>query len=262
MSYLLSTEFYLEVRKGNVPGHEIVQKFGRNKAVPNGDIAPLSIGGNYRTPTVITQLRLRSSDAGDNAASTTGARKVTLIGLGTGYAEVTQEVTLNGLTNVTVPVNSFFRLYRSYISESGVYANQDLASHIGEIIIEDITGADEWLRIDNAITDFGVGQSQVGAYSVPAGKTAYLLTKHLTVNASKPANVFFFQRNNIDDISIPYSGCLRLVQQHDGIISPIDVLTKSPLAVFEEKTDIGFMAVGDGADTSVSVDFELLLVDN
>jgi len=261
MSLILSREFYLEVAKGNVPKHSIIQKFGRNKAVPNGSIAPVSMGGNWRTPTALTTLRMRSTNAGDNATSVTGARKIIVQGIISGYVEGEEEVTLNGTTNVTLSTQ-FYRINRMYISESGVYANQGTASSLGEIILEDNGGAnDEWTRIDTAQTNFGVGQSQIGCFSIQTGVTAYLLSKHITVDASKAASVYFFQRQDIDIVTAPFKA-LRLVEEQDGIIAPVNIRTITPLAVFPEKTDIGFMAVGDGASTSVSVDFELLIVNN
>lgn len=262
MSLLISREFYLAISQGKVAGHSIVQKFGRNAAVPNGGIEPVAIGGNWRTPTALTALRMRSSNAGDNATSTTGARKVIVQGITTSYLEDTEEVTLNGLTNVVLS-KSWYRIYRAWISESGVYANQIISSHLGEIILEDNGGAnDEWARIDLATGTFGVGQSQIGAYTVPAGKTAHLLSKHMTVQSSKSANLYFFQRDNIDDVTVPFTGCLRLVEQQDGLSTPFHVDPVAPLAKFLEKTDVGFMAYGDGAVCSVSVDFELLITDN
>ena len=39
MSYIGNKDFLIEVQKGNVVGHSMVHKFGRNDAVPNGSWA-------------------------------------------------------------------------------------------------------------------------------------------------------------------------------------------------------------------------------
>ena len=36
MTYIGHSDFLIEVAKGNVAGHSLVHKFGRNAAVPNG----------------------------------------------------------------------------------------------------------------------------------------------------------------------------------------------------------------------------------
>lgn len=259
MSYITDREFYLEVKKGNIKGHSIVQKFGRNKAVPSGAIEPIVMGGKWPTPTEAKQLRVRSTSADDTALSITGAREIEIWGLNENYEEVSEVITLNGLTPV-LTVKTFIRIYRAYITKSGAYASQIQSSHLGDIIVEDSAGVGIWLSIDIAVGTFGVGQSQVGCYSVPRGKEAFLLTKHITVNAAKPATIYFFQRDSIDNVVAPFAP-MRLLEQHDGIISPISVNTKSPLARFNELTDVGFMGVGEGQATSVSVDFEMLVVD-
>jgi hypothetical protein len=48
----------------------------------------------------------------------------------------------------------------------------------------------------------------------------------------------------------------------DGIDSPLDYRPYSPELSISEKSDIWFEAWGDGAVSQVSIDFELLLVDN
>lgn len=249
------------IAMGKVRGGRLIQKFGRNIAVPNGVLAALTIGGQYQTPKVLTSLRVKSTDALDNIAGT-GGRKVKIFGIGPGYIEQEEEVSLNGLTPVNLS-KQFYRVFRVYISESGSYASLATSSHIGQIVLEDITGTDNWCTIDTAVVGFGVGQSQIGAYTVPTGYTAFVRTKQVTVDTNKVVNVFFFQRQNIDIVIAPYTGTMRLVEQHNGVDSNgVTTNTKAPLLSAPEKTDIGFIGMGVGGTAAISVDFEIVLLDN
>jgi hypothetical protein len=105
------------------------------------------------------------------------------------------------------------------------------------------------------------GQSQYAAWTVPTGKTAYLLSVHVTVDSNKTANVRCFTRENIDDIAAPMSS-KRLKLFWDGLEQSFNYEPEGPELSLSEKTDIWFEAYGDGAVSSVSVDFELLVVDN
>lgn len=254
MQSLLGVDIY----RGDVNKWSIVHKFGRNDSVTTS-ITPVSIGGNYRTPTTATALEVVSSNVNDTAAGT-GGQEITVVGLDSSWNEVTQTVELNGTTAVALPTN-LTRLYRAYISRSGTYANQTAGSHAGTITIRESGAGQEWAEIEITGT-FGKGQTQIGAYTVPAGYTAYLLSKHMSVDANQSAIVYFYQRTNIDDTTTPYTGVMRLVEQQDGVSGDITVKPITPIREFPEKTDIGFMAQTTAGTASVSVDFEILLVEN
>ena len=60
MSYLANRDFYLEVAKGNIPGHSSINKFGNNPAVATSSTETIWSGSNlYTFPTTadITHLR-------------------------------------------------------------------------------------------------------------------------------------------------------------------------------------------------------------
>ena len=81
MSRQFSRDFLIEVSKGNIAGHSLVHKFGKNEDV-GATFEPLTIGGVYQTlqPAAATTLRVKAGNANDTAAGT-GAREVTVQGL-------------------------------------------------------------------------------------------------------------------------------------------------------------------------------------
>ena len=258
----IPADFYLEVSKGSVPKHSIVNKFGRNGAVGTS-LAFISISGQYQSPIAATSLEILSGSTADGSAGA-GARKVKVVGLDASWNEVTVEVTMNGTTAVALGTQ-FIRVYRMYVSESGAYATILAPSHLGRITLRTSGGGATWCIIDTiegTATGFGIGQTQVAGYTIPNGYTGYLLSKTVTVESAKPASIYIFKRENADDVTTPFTGAMRLFEQNDGIAQPFNVGLKSPLQVFPAKTDVGFFAkVGTGT-ASVSTEFQLLLVQN
>lgn len=250
-------DFLLEVKKGNIVGQSIVEKFGF--ATVGTTLQPVTISGVYSTPTAVTSLEIISSSATDAAAGA-GAREVTLVGLGAGFTEVSQTVIPNGVGAVALGTD-LLRLYRWYVSSSGTYGSVAAGSHVGTLTVRVAGAGATWSQID-LIGTFGKGQSQVGAYTIPAGKTGYVIYKNMTVDSNKAVDLFFFQRPNADDITIPYSGTMRLVQQETGVTGPMSVQPRAAFGPFPGPCDIGFLAKTGTGTADVAVDFEILLMDN
>ena len=252
------SDYYLEVQRGNIIGESIVNKFGRN-AVVGASLVPVCIGGNYRTPIATTTLEILSTDAEDGAGGL-GARSMNIQGLDADYNVQSEIVEMDGVTPVTL-ANSYTRIFRMYVETSGTYASQTSGSHYGELILRESGAGDEWARI-TLQGAFGIGQSQIGAYSIPKGFTGYLLSKHISVEANKPTSLYFFKRENIDNVVAPFQGAMRLFEENDGIQIPFAVSPKAPLQTLPEMTDVGFLAkVGIGT-ASISVDFQIHLIKN
>lgn len=131
------------------------------------------------------------------------------------------------------------------------------AANTGNIVIEDSGGAADMIMI--AADE---GQTQYGAYAIPAGKTGYLLNAHVSADASKAADFRVFTREGLNDVAAPYAA-KRLQLYGDGILGHVDLYDPpSPGIVMPALSDIWFEAEGGGAGTEVSCHFEVLLVDN
>lgn len=255
MSYLGDKDFLIEVAKGNVAGHSLVHKFGRNPVVDTGTVPEdiWATGGLMNWPTSAAVVSVISNDADDdgNPTSNTGAQTLTIEGLDASFDELAETITLNG-TNAVTTSGSFIRVNRAFVATAGTYHGTNEGTLIGTI---------------DAATQFTIGpslgQTQIGRYTVPNGKTAYLLFIAITVDDKKSgATVQMFQNPSADDTSQPFSGAKRLVIEFDTV-SGDEVLPFGSPRKFEAKTDLWFEIPLVGAsDTPVDVDFELLVVDD
>jgi len=258
MSYISNRDFYLEVRKGNVPKHSIVQKFGAISGVTT-TLTPVTSSGTYPTPTTPTALEVVSSSAND-APGGSGARTLTIEGISNTngvWTEEAQTVALNGTAAVAIP-NSMLRVYRMYVASSGSYANATTPSHNSTITVRTSGGGATWQRLTPTGT-FGLSQSEIAVYTVPKGFTAYLLSKSVRVESSKTANIFLFVRDNADVVTAPFSP-MRVKELERNLGSSADRNPDAPIVKMVGPADVGFMAKSTSVTTDLSIEFELLLV--
>ncbi len=255
---VINLDSYLEVAKGNIAGHSLIHKFGRNNGVGTS-FEQIAIGGIYNTPqtTSATKLRIKAGNINDDIAGT-GARQILIQGLNETGHEVIEIINTSGTTSGTSSINNYIRLYRSYITASGTYSSQIAGSHSGDITIEHIAGTEDWLTIDSI--GFPRAQSEISVYTVPKGKTAYLLDYSLTSDSGKEFDYIFFKRESILDTTAPYEA-MRIQFEGVGITEEIQRTFPDP-AKFEELTDIGFMAKVGVGTADISAEFNLLVVDN
>lgn len=240
--------------------YTVVHKFGRNPAVGTSFV-PVSLGGIYRTPqsTSATQVRVKAGNTNDSAAGS-GARKVTIQGINASGDQVSEELTTNGTSAGTPSTTSFMRIYRAFVSESGTYATQSVGSHSADIVIEDSAGTEDWVTLSTG-SGFPEGQSQVAAYTVPNGYSAFISSIFISIENSKPTDVIFFKRGGILETTPPYEG-MRAQIQFGGVTDETLYLPKTPVGPYPAGTDLGFLAkVSSGADSSVSINFEIILCD-
>jgi len=252
-------DFLIEVAKGNVPGHSLIHKFGRNTAVGT-TMVPISLGGIYRTPQVAaaTTLRVKAGNVNDDASGT-GAREVSLEFINTSGVKVTETLATAGTSASSATSVSAIRLYRFYVSKSGTYATQSAGSHAADIVIENSAGGTDWGTID--VTDFPRGQSEIGVYTIETGYTGYLLSATAFTDSSKTTQLIFFHRAKILETAAPYSGTMREIVNMTTDSAKVSLEPKSPVdGVFTGPVDLGIMGKVSATTSEVNVDFELLLV--
>lgn len=108
----------MHVAFGQFPGHSHVNKFGRNGDIDSATVETIwDVGANYNWMTQAQTLAI-SSDNINDAAAGTGARKIRVEGLDVDFEELSEEVTLNGLTQVST-VGEYRRCHRAYVTEAG-----------------------------------------------------------------------------------------------------------------------------------------------
>lgn len=251
---LAGKDFYTEVQKGTVYGHSIVHKFGRNDAVASGGgyefVSLLSGATSFLSAATTVQIKAGGNAADSNVGA--GAREVTVQGLDATGALVSEAITTNGASASTATSTAFLRLFRAYVSSAGTYGSANTAA----ITIEDSGSAADLITI---LAE--EGQSFYAGYSVPLGKTAYLLSAVVSVDATQNANIRLRKRDSLTSISSAIEAN-RIQLQWQGLPAGLHYYApRSPLA-FDALTDVWWEAQGGAGTTKVSVDFELLLVDD
>lgn len=134
----------------------------------NADVWP---GGTlYPFKTTATQMEVVATNAADTAAGT-GARTIVLNGLNTDYVEISEVVTMNGLTPVPT-VNTFIAINSGAVLTSG-----SSFGSVGDIQIRDIGGG----TVRNII-DAIYGTMRQSIFTVPAGHTLSVISTFGCVN--------------------------------------------------------------------------------
>lgn len=135
-----------------------LHKFGRNPNVGSFAIETVwEVGGLYPWPERAERLEL-VSDSNRDRENGRGARYVQISGLNRRYEEIQETVTMDG-TNPTSTQQRFFRLQRVQVLDAG-------RTRVNEGTI--ITRGRRTGDVLSQVTA-GLGQSQLGIFTVPAG---------------------------------------------------------------------------------------------
>lgn len=155
LDYLYAASF------GQVPGARVVQVQGMNPDIDTGTVpeAIVPFGGLFPWQTTAVALEAVSTSVDDSAAGL-GLRTMVVSGLGLALNEITEVVTLNGLTPVPL-VNSYYRVNNVIGLTVGAGAS---ASNIGDVVVRTVVGA-----TPQAFIPIGYGRDQCCRYTVPAG---------------------------------------------------------------------------------------------
>ena len=252
MSYFGQKNFLIEVAKGNVPKHSLVHVIGRNTAVANGSWELISnLSTSYTWLSAATTVRVKAGGNAADDASGDGARTIHVEGLDENLNYATEDITLAGASASSSTTTTFCRIFEAHVLTCGLYATP---YNTGIIIIENTAGTIDLIEIDPTES-----QSEFCAYTIPTGYTAHLLSLAVQVDSTKPADIRLITRENIGDATPPVSA-MRLRHFADGIEGEYEFIPNSPFLFIPAETDIFMEAEGDGAQTDVSADFELLLV--
>ena len=154
MPFTPQIDYGLEVARGNKDITR-VNKFGANHGVSTS-LVPITKGGAMQLATILTSLEIISDDTED-AAGGTGALTVTVEGLGAGWTELSETVTMTG-TSAAALTNQYFRINRMYVVTSGAYANPTPPSHNSTITLRTASAGATWMIMDSE-AGFGMGHS-------------------------------------------------------------------------------------------------------
>ena len=222
------------ISAGDLAGYTGVHKYGAVFGTALGTMSTVWTAAD----TTATALYNWSHGAGTlSVVSTSGSdtSDVTIQGLDSSYNFVEETFTLTGTTPVTGSTN-FTKVNRAFMtSETNVGKIQ--ASISGTVVTE--IGA-------------GYGQTLQCFYTIPAGKTGYLMNLSASASKNQVVDLFLYQR--------PFGGAFRvqctmsLNQGNQALNYPV------PLK-FPEKTDLDLRTRGS-SNATVSAEFTIVLVDN
>jgi hypothetical protein len=226
----IMTPYLIGIAQGLVSGTSSINKFGYRESIPNSYQTIWDGTADYAYAAAGTVLAVADNTSSDNNGT------VEIQGLDQNYVPITETLTIGG----SASSNQFLRVFRARM----ITANTG-STNVDEIRIKRAT-------TDLAIILAGAGQTLMSLYTIPAGKTGYLIRLQGNVDANNDA---LFRL-----ISRPLNESFNVKGQFGVFASGFTVEYPIPL-VFTEKTDLQVVAksqnnVGGGAT------FDLILKDN
>jgi hypothetical protein len=175
--------FELQVARGQIAWHYLLNIFGYQAAVPTG--TPIAVWENasaYVFPTVAQQMLVYSSSASDTNC------RILISGLDENFNQISEAVILtNGTTGVST-TKSFYRI-NSVFATDAVYSLP-----VGTIKVA---------KSDKSVTygqvNIGIGKSQASVYTVPAGYTFYLNRVDVYISEAGGGNNYGSYRVSVKD---------------------------------------------------------------
>ena len=240
----------IPISAGDVQGYGVIHKFGRNPNIGNSPETIWQHGGVYSYLSAPSTVYVTSNAPLVDNPTGTGAQTITILGLDVNYNEVTE----------TLPVNDtqgsveFLRVYRAFVATAGSIGTND-----GNILIATAPNGGGTVLADigtiGSGTTYGLGQTQLALYTIPAHCTGYLT--HLTMGVGSYNN----------------SGTILLLTREFGTGTAFrtrDIMdvpggshnrNYSVPIKLPAKTDIEMRALCS-TGTTVSASFEIILIEN
>lgn len=180
-------EFGQFVARGGSQTVQPLNKFGRNPVVDAAAVEDVwDAGGSFTYQAVAVPIEIVSASANDAAAGT-GARTVQVFGTDGNYLTISEIVTMNGATPVTLTQN-YSRIWRAIVRTVGTGG-----VNAGIITIRVVTGP-----VTQAQILAGNGQTLMALFTVPSNQfliiSNYYTTMALTGGGNNIVNVKLFVR--------------------------------------------------------------------
>jgi hypothetical protein len=241
--------FELQVARGNIPNHKSVVVFGYNPDVDTTEVTVWPLQSIIAHPAAALQMKVSSTSANDTAAGT-GARTIVIQGLNKDFDEISETVTLNGLTEVLTS-NLFFRVNYAYVDSAG-----SGNSAAGDIYIGTGTVTAGVPATVYNIIKYDFNNTVTGHYTVPRGYTGYLAQGLFSAGQAVGTTQVRGRLLTTGTNNIRSTAAVTTV--NNGVA---DYAFEYPIAI-PEKTDVEATGIGSAANNGVSCMFILVLVKN
>ena len=220
----------IPIAEGTVEGYSHINKFGYRDTVPNTFQTIWDGSTDYVYSPAAPVNAVADNTGSDNNGT------VEVEGLDHHYAPAIETLTIGGSASTT----QFVRIFRAkmIIAATGT-------RNVDHIRIQN-SGVDE------AIINPGAGQTLMALYTIPAGKTGYLLKLNGSIDANNDAFFRLYAR--------PFGDSFNVKGQFGVFANAFNYDYPVPLK-FEEKTDIEVKALSQN-NVGVGAIFDLILKDN
>ena len=240
----------LAISRGHSIGYRTLYKFGYNPDVDTQEETVWAQGGNYVWLDSAVTMFISSTSAND-ASGGTGANTILIQGLDEDYNEIEETVTLDGQTQVTTQL-SYLRLYRAFVTLAGSSGTSGGTIYVGS------SGSTGGVPNGAVYANLSLGnQTQIAAYTVPAGYTLYLDEINFTAAVSQANKLVHCKFNSRDHGSNVFRTRFVQVIQSNQLIQSF----KYPQG-FAEKTDLECRVSTDTSNTAIGASFQGVLIKN
>lgn len=239
--------FELQVARGQIQGHRSVVVFGFNPDVDTSQVSVWPLPSLITFPAAALQMTVSSSNANDTALGT-GARTVVVQGLDANYNEVSETVTLNGQTAVTMTA-SLLRVNYAYVLTAGSGNGAAGDIYIGTGVVTAGVPATTY-----DVIKFDYNTTITGSWTVPAGYTAYVSQGLFSSGQAGGSNQVQGRLLTRGTDNIRRTAAVTSI--NNGVA---DYVFEYPI-VIQEKTTIEATAIGSANNNAVSSMFILVLV--
>lgn len=240
----------LAISKGHTKGHRTLYKFGYNPDVNGDEETVWSQGGDFPYPTSAVTMFVSSTSAND-ANGGTGANSILIQGLDENYDEIEETVLLNGQTQVATQ-NSYLRVYRAFVTLCGTGGTSGGIIYIGS------SGATGGVPNTTIYANLHLGnQTQIAAYTVPAGYTLYLDDINFTAALSQSNKLATCSFRSRDYGSNVFRTRFINVLQSNQLITKFEYPQE-----FYEKTDLECRVSTNTINNAIGASFQGVLVKN
>jgi hypothetical protein len=241
--------FGIQVSRGLIAGHRTVVVFGFNKDVDQVEVTVWPLPSMQPHPDAALQMTVSSSSANDTAAGT-GAHTVVVQGLDANYNEVTETVTMNGQTAVTMST-AMIRINSAYVATAG-----SLHSAAGDIYFGTgaVTAGVPATKYN--LIKYNYNSTTTGCYTVPAGHTGYLMQGLLSAGQESGSTSIEGRLLTVSEDGIRRTAAITAV--NNGVANYAFELPPS----IPEKTTVEATVIGSANNNSCSSMFVICLVKN
>ena len=240
----------LAISRGHTLGYRTLYKFGYNPDVNGDEETVWEQGGNYPWLDSAVTMFVSSTSVNDTSGGS-GANTILIQGLDENYVEIEETVTLNGQTQVATQL-SYLRIYRAFVTLAGSSGTSGGIIYIGS------SGATGGVPNGTVYANLSIGnQTQIAAYTVPAGHTLYLDEINITAAlslANKRVNASFHTRDFGSNVF--RTRFINVLQS-----SQLKQLFKYPQE-FAEKTDVEVRVSTNTSNNPIAASFQGVLIKN